>query len=91
MGVPDEGRVARFRCVIALVWPDGREETVEGICEGCVSHELRGTNGFGYDPVFLIPEHGATMAELPMEVKNRISHRARAAAAARRLLMDSSG
>lgn len=91
VGVPDGSRAARFRCTIALVWPDEREETVEGICEGSVAHELRGANGFGYDPIFLIPERGATMAELPMEVKNRISHRARAAAAAAQLLKESLG
>ena len=91
VNAPDEHRAARFRCVIALVWPDGREGIVEGVCEGRIPHELRGTNGFGYDPLFLLPERGCTMAELPAEVKNRISHRARAAAAARRLLKESLG
>ena len=84
--VPDGRRGARFRCVIALVWPDGREETVEGTCEGWIARQPRGENGFGYDPVFYIPEYECTMAELPTAVKNRISHRARAAAAALRVL-----
>jgi XTP/dITP diphosphohydrolase len=81
-GVPWEKRAARFRCVIALAWPDGRVETFEGQCDGVIALEPKGTNGFGFDPVFYMPEHGCTMAELPTEVKNRISHRARAAALA---------
>lgn len=85
-GVPDERRTARFRCVIALAWPDGRAQTVEGTCEGYITHKPRGEHGFGYDPVFYVPEYQCTMAELPAEVKNRISHRARAAAAAREIL-----
>ena len=85
-GVPEEERTARFRCVIALVWPDGREELVEGTCEGRITQEPRGNHGFGYDPVFFVPEYGRTMAELPPEIKNRISHRARAAQKARAIL-----
>jgi XTP/dITP diphosphohydrolase len=85
-GVPEAERTARFRCVIALAWPDGRTEVVEGTCEGAIAHAPRGSNGFGYDPVFLVPEFDCTMAELPAEIKNRISHRARAAQAARALL-----
>jgi XTP/dITP diphosphohydrolase len=85
-GVPWEKRAARFRCVIALAWPDGRAETFEGQCDGVIAFEPRGTNGFGFDPVFYMPEHGCTMAELPTEVKNRVSHRARAAALARERL-----
>ena len=85
-GVPDERRTARFRCAIALVWPDGREVVVEGVCEGCIAHEPRGENGFGYDPVFFVPGYECTMAELPPEVKNRISHRACAAVKAREIL-----
>lgn len=85
-GVPPEKRRARFRCVIALAWPDGRAETAEGTCEGYIAEAPRGENGFGYDPVFYLPEFGATMAELPAEVKNRISHRARAAQGIRRVL-----
>jgi len=94
-GVPDEQRTARFRCVIALAWPpndlvggwpNGRVELAEGTCEGRIAHEPRGEHGFGYDPVFYLPEFGCTMAELPEGVKNRISHRARAAAIVRELL-----
>ncbi|NLG28500.1 MAG: XTP/dITP diphosphatase [Chloroflexi bacterium] len=85
-GVPEAQRTARFRCVIALAWPDGRTSLVEGTCEGRIAEAPRGKHGFGYDPVFYLPEYGCTMAELPPEVKNRISHRARAAQAARPLL-----
>jgi XTP/dITP diphosphohydrolase len=79
-GVPWDDRAARFRCVIALAWPDGRLETFEGQCAGVIALAPKGTNGFGFDPVFYLPEFNCTMAELPMDVKNRISHRARAAA-----------
>jgi len=85
-GVPWDDRAARFRCVIALAWPDGRLETFEGQCEGVIALEPKGTNGFGFDPVFYLPELNCTMAELPMDVKNRISHRARAAALVRERL-----
>ncbi|MBI4531021.1 MAG: RdgB/HAM1 family non-canonical purine NTP pyrophosphatase [Candidatus Latescibacteria bacterium] len=78
-GIPDPQRTARFRCVVAIVFPTGRVITAEGICEGCIAHQPRGENGFGYDPVFVVPELGGrTFAELDPEVKNRISHRARA-------------
>lgn len=73
---------ARFRCVIAVVEPTGEMQIVEGICPGEIISEERGGNGFGYDPIFLLPETGRTMAELPMDEKNRLSHRGRAAAAA---------
>lgn len=85
--IPWEQRSARFRCVIALVWPDGQAETAEGVCEGLIALGPRGCHGFGYDPVFYIPEYGVTMAELAPEVKNRTSHRARAAAQARDILL----
>jgi len=84
--VPHEQRTARFRCVIVLAWPDGRVEITEGACEGRITREPRGEHGFGYDPVFYVPEYGCTMAELPPEIKNRISHRARAAAVASEIL-----
>jgi XTP/dITP diphosphohydrolase len=71
-------RSARFRCVIAIVSPEGKVETTEGVCEGLIGTEERGTNGFGFDPIFIVPEYGATMAELGPTVKNRISHRAKA-------------
>lgn len=87
-GVPDAERTARFRCVIALAWPDGRTAVVEGTVEGRIAREPRGEHGFGYDPIFYVPAYGCTMAELPEEVKNRISHRARAAAAAVEYLVE---
>ena len=78
--VPDERRTARFVCVIALAEPGGEIFTFEGVCEGRIARQARGDNGFGYDPIFYVPEHSRTMAELPVSVKNQISHRARAAA-----------
>jgi XTP/dITP diphosphohydrolase len=78
-GVPWERRTARFRCVVALVWPDGAEETFHGAMEGYVTLEARGNNGFGYDPVFFLPKLGQTTAELSQEAKNQLSHRAEAA------------
>jgi XTP/dITP diphosphohydrolase len=80
--VPRTERTARFRCVIAIATPDGRVETAEGTINGIIAYEPRGEGGFGYDPIFYIPEFDGTMAELPAETKNRISHRARAAQAA---------
>ena len=85
--VPEDKRTACFRCVIAIAAPDGTIETCSGECRGVITTEPRGYNGFGYDPVFYIPELGKTMAELSPEEKNRISHRARAAEKARELLM----
>ena len=76
--VPD--RTARFVCVTALAWPDGRVETFEGVCDGHIADAPAGRSGFGYDPVFVPEGHDVTMAQLPSEVKNRISHRGRAAA-----------
>ncbi|MHB1127205.1 MAG: XTP/dITP diphosphatase [Bacillota bacterium] len=75
-GVPMEQRTARFRCIIAIVVPGGREIVTEGSCEGMIIDRATGTEGFGYDPVFFLPELGKTMAALTMEEKNRISHRA---------------
>jgi XTP/dITP diphosphohydrolase len=85
-GVPWERRTARFRCVIAVAGLQGEVHTAEGTCEGVIAFEPKGEHGFGYDPVFYMPEHGQTMAELESEVKNRISHRARAVEGARRIL-----
>jgi XTP/dITP diphosphohydrolase len=79
-------RRARFRCVIAIAQPGGAIDYFEGVCAGEIILEERGVNGFGYDPVFYLPEQGCTMAELPSAVKNRMSHRARAAQAARLFL-----
>ncbi len=80
--IPWEERTARFRCVIAIATPEGELYTTEGTCEGIIATTPAGTGGFGYDPVFYLPEFGCTMAQLPPEVKNRISHRARAVEAA---------
>jgi len=85
-GVPDETRTARFRAVIAIADPQGRVETAEGTVEGRIAHEPRGESGFGYDPVFLLPERGLTMAELPPDEKHAISHRGVAARKARAVL-----
>jgi XTP/dITP diphosphohydrolase len=77
-GVPDGERGAAFRCVLALASPAGEVRTVEGECRGSILRAPRGASGFGYDPVFLVPELGRTMAELTLEEKGRVSHRARA-------------
>jgi XTP/dITP diphosphohydrolase len=76
--VPDEERTARFRCVLALVDTDGGLTLADGTCEGRIGHAPRGENGFGYDPIFLVDGGPRTMAELPSDQKNRISHRGRA-------------
>ena len=73
--IVDEKRQAAFHCVMALAWPDGRCETYDGQVSGLIMRGERGTGGFGYDPLFIVPEYGKTMAELPFEIKNRISHR----------------
>jgi len=85
-GLTGEQRRARFRCAIALAEPGGYCRVVEGTIEGVVAESPRGTGGFGYDPIFLLPELGRTFAELTTEQKNRISHRGRAAQFARVLL-----
>ena len=85
-GVPEGQRTARFRCVMALATPEREVGTVDGACEGRIAFASRGTNGFGYDPIFLLPDRGRTMAELPSIEKHAISHRGRAGAAARRLI-----
>lgn len=76
--VPDGKRCAAFVCTMVLAAPDGREWHVEGRCEGIIISEFRGGGGFGYDPLFFVPEEGKTMAELSMERKNEISHRGQA-------------
>lgn len=76
--VPEEKRRARFVCSIAIALPDGREFAAEGSCEGVIARVPSGENGFGYDPVFFLPEFGKTMAEITLETKNSISHRGRA-------------
>ena len=85
-GVPESERGARFVCVIAIAFPDGDVRYCYGECAGRIVTEPRGGRGFGYDPAFFVPELGRTMAELPPEVKNRVSHRGRAAAKARDVL-----
>lgn len=77
-GVPREKRKAAFRCVLVLYFPDGKYESFEGRLEGIIHDRPMGGGGFGYDPVFFFPEWGSTVAQLPMEVKNRISHRSQA-------------
>jgi XTP/dITP diphosphohydrolase len=84
--VPAERRTARFRCVIAIAVPDGRLLLCQDVCQGRITFEPRGQAGFGYDPVFLFTDLGLTMAELPEEIKNQLSHRGRAARAAIPLL-----
>lgn len=82
-GVPDEQRTARFRCVIGIAAPGSDDvQLVDGVFEGRIGYEPRGTNGFGYDPIFVVPGRGVTSAELSPGEKNRISHRGQAAAKA---------
>lgn len=76
--VPEEKRTARFVCAIAAVLPDGRELTTRGTIEGIIGYEVRGEGGFGYDPIFFVPEFGCSTAELTMEQKNAVSHRGKA-------------
>ena len=77
-GVPDEKRTARFVCAIAAVFPDGSKETVRGTIEGRIRYKIAGEHGFGYDPIFYLPEYGCTTAELDPEKKNELSHRGKA-------------
>jgi XTP/dITP diphosphohydrolase len=85
-GVPFHSRLARFVCAIALARPDGTIAEVEGVLSGVIELAPRGSNGFGYDPLFYVLDENATLAELPNERKNQISHRARAVQAAREVL-----
>ncbi|MDY3766018.1 MAG: XTP/dITP diphosphatase [Lachnospiraceae bacterium] len=77
-GVPDEKRTARFVCAMAAALPDGRVITTRGTIEGRIGYEECGENGFGYDPIFYLPEYQCTTAELPLEKKNELSHRGKA-------------
>lgn len=79
VGVPEPERSARFRCIATLVVPEGDRYDTEGVCEGRISLEPAGALGFGYDPVFYVTEYGLTIAQLSQDIKNQISHRARAA------------
>lgn len=85
-GVPRENRTARFRCVIALATPGGKVELCSGDCPGLITFAPRGEHGFGYDPIFYLPEMDKTMAELTLEQKNKISHRGQAARKAAEVL-----
>jgi XTP/dITP diphosphohydrolase len=85
-GIPLSGRTASFQCVIALCAPESTPLTFPGRLSGIILEAAAGKGGFGYDPLFLVPEYGKTLAELPIEVKNRISHRGRAAAALKEYL-----
>lgn len=86
--VPWEERQARFRCTIAIAMPDSQVNLFSGECQGIITLEPKGEGGFGYDPIFYLPQLGKTMAELPLEVKNRVSHRGQAVAKARLLLLN---
>ena len=88
-GIPWPERSARFRCVIAIATPDGELEFCSGECRGIITFEPRGKHGFGYDPVFYLPQLDKTMAELPLEIKNQVSHRGQAARKAYQLLVQS--
>jgi XTP/dITP diphosphohydrolase len=88
IGVPLDQRQAVFVCAMAVATPSGRIHTVEGECRGSITFEPRGKYGFGYDPVFFVPEFAKTMAELEPDVKNRISHRARALEKLKPLLVE---
>jgi XTP/dITP diphosphohydrolase len=85
-GIPPQGRTAAFHCVLAFCLPDGACRTFEGRLPGIILEEHQGGGGFGYDPLFLVPEYGQTLAQLSLEIKNRISHRGRALEEFRRYL-----
>lgn len=85
-GVPEEKRTARFVCAIAAAFPDGTVETVRGTIEGRIGYEIAGENGFGYDPIFYLPEYGCTTAELDPVKKNELSHRGNALRAMRPII-----
>ena len=87
-GVPDEKRTARFVSAVCTAFPDGRTITTRGTIEGIIGHEIKGTNGFGYDPIFFIPEINKYSAELTTDEKNAISHRGKAMAQMREKLME---
>lgn len=77
-GVPSDKRTARFVCALAVVFPDGSDLMVRGTCEGYIAFEPAGSNGFGYDPLFYVPEYGMTIAQMNADIKNSISHRGNA-------------
>lgn len=90
-GIPDEKRTARFVCAIAAVMPDGREFTVQAAIEGRIGYEQKGEGGFGYDPIFYVPEFGKTTAEMTAEEKNRVSHRGKALKQMKEVLEENEG
>lgn len=87
-GVPEEERTARFVCAVAAVFPDGTVDVVRETIEGCVAYEPAGNNGFGYDPIFYVPEYGCTTAEMTPEQKNELSHRGKALRSMRAILKE---
>lgn len=90
-GVPDEKRTARFVCAIAAVMPDSREFLVQAAIEGRIGYEQKGEGGFGYDPIFYVPEFGKTTAEMTAEEKNRVSHRGKALEQMKEVLKENEG
>lgn len=90
-GVPDDQRTARFVCAVAAVFPDGSVATVRKTIEGRIAYESAGSNGFGYDPIFYVPEYGCTTAEMDLEQKNELSHRGKALRAMREVLKERFG
>lgn len=89
--VPDEKRTARFVCAIAAVFPDGSHEVVRGTMEGMIGHEIVGDHGFGYDPIFFLPEYGCTSAQLSPEKKNELSHRGEGLRKIRKIIEERQG
>lgn len=87
-GIPEEERTARFVCAVAAVFPDGTVSTVRKTIEGRIAHESAGSNGFGYDPIFYVPEYGCTTSEMTPEQKNEMSHRGKAIRAMRDILKE---
>jgi XTP/dITP diphosphohydrolase len=87
-GIPPAQRTARYRCVVALCFPNGREATTEGVVDGLILDTPRGDGGFGYDPIFYYPPLGATFAEVTAEAKHAVSHRGQAMARARHILVE---
>jgi len=85
-GVPVSKRGAKFKCLLAMVSPDGKEAIAEGSCNGSIGFREKGKRGFGYDPLFILPKYGKTMAQLSLEEKNKISHRGKALRKIRKLM-----
>ena len=86
--VPEEARGARFICAMAIAWPDGHTDICRGVMEGRIAHEIAGEGGFGYDPIFFLPEYGCTSAQLSADAKNAISHRGKALRKAAEILKE---